>query len=134
MPDERAGSGVLCTIEVRAQMRAQCQGIKTDLFAIERYVDEIHQKIAVDPEGFFRILYTPLSREPTVMLNQLQNSEIGSCEHFDENYPQVLPLKLYLTLEKRRKAKREEDIKQAREKEAAEKGISQEELKEQIPP
>lgn len=28
--------------EVRAQLRAQCTGIKTDLFAIERYVDEIH--------------------------------------------------------------------------------------------
>ena len=46
------------------------------------------------------------------MLHQLQNSEIGSCEHFDENYPKVLPLKLYLNLEKRRKAKREEEAKQ----------------------
>jgi hypothetical protein len=41
------------------------------------------------------------------LLNQLQNSEIGSCDHFDESYPQVLPLDLYLTLEKRRKEKRE---------------------------
>jgi len=41
------------------------------------------------------------------LLNQLQNSEIGSCDHFDETYPQVLPLDLYLTLEKRRKEKRE---------------------------
>lgn len=44
------------------------------------------------------------------MLNQLQNSEIGSCEHFDETYPQVLPLDLYLTLEKRRKEKREAEL------------------------
>ena len=67
------------------------------------------------------------------MLNQLHNSEIGSCEHFDESYPQVLPLKLYLTLEKRRKARREEEIKEAREKEAADLGIPVEELKSLVP-
>ena len=113
---------------MRAQLRASCTGIKTDLFAIEKYVDEIHQRIALDPEGFFRLLYKPLSKDAIQVLNQLQNSEIGSCEHFDEKYPQVLPLKLYLTLEKRRKAKREEDAKEVRQKEAAEKGISIEEL------
>lgn len=67
------------------------------------------------------------------MLNQLQNSEIGSCEHFDEQFPQVLPLKLYLTLEKKRKARREEDVKETREKEAAEQGIPVEELKTSVP-
>ena len=114
---------------MRAQLRAQCTGIKTDLFAIERYVDEIHQRIAGDPEGFFRALYKPLSREALAVLKQLQNSEIGSCEHFDETYPQVLPLKLYLALEKKRKARREEETKEAREKAAAERGITVEELK-----
>jgi len=58
----------------------------------------------------------------------LQNSEIGSCDHFDENFPQVLPLKLYLNLENKRKAKREEESKEAKEKEAAEKGMTVEEL------
>ena len=96
---------------MRAQLRNNCQGIKTDLFAIERYVDEVHQHIACDPEGFFRHLYKPLTKESLKVLHQLQNSEIGSCEHFDENYPKVLPLKLYLNLEKRRKAKREEEAK-----------------------
>ena len=56
---------------MRAQFRAQCSGIKTDLFAIERYVDEIRQKISADPEGFFRTLYKPLNREALVVLNQL---------------------------------------------------------------
>lgn len=41
------------------------------------------------------------------MLNQLQNSEIGSYEHFEVSYPPVLPLELYLKLEKRRKEHRE---------------------------
>lgn len=124
---------LLPVVEVRAQLRAQCTGIKTDLFAIERYVDEIHQRIAADPEGFFRALYKPLTREALAVLNQLQNSEIGSCEHFDETYPQVLPLKLYLTLEKKRKARREEEAKEAREKEAVERGIPLEELKRDAP-
>lgn len=51
----------------------------------------------------------PLSKDNIQLLNQLQNTEIGSCEHFDENFPQVLPLDLYLTLEKRRKETREQN-------------------------
>jgi hypothetical protein len=43
------------------------------------------------------------------VLNQLQNSEIGSYDHFETNYPSVLPLDLYLKLEKRRKENREKD-------------------------
>ena len=56
-----------------------------------------------------RNLGQPLSRDAVQMLYQLQNSQIGSCEHFDETYPQVLPLDLYLTLERRRKERREEE-------------------------
>lgn len=44
------------------------------------------------------------------MLNQLQNSEIGSYEHFEPNYPVVLPLDLYLRLERRRKEQREREL------------------------
>lgn len=63
-------------------------------------------------------LSKPLSKEPISMLNMLQNSEIGSCEHFAENYPQILHLDLYLTLEKRRKEKREKQILEMEEAEA----------------
>lgn len=52
------------------------------------------------------------------MLNQLQNSEIGSYEHFEQNYPAVLPLDLYLKLEKRRKENREKDMQGDKPKEA----------------
>ena len=45
----------------------------------------------------------------------------------------MLPLKLYLTLEKKRKAKRELDANEAREKEAADRGVSPEELKRDVP-
>jgi hypothetical protein len=37
------------------------------------------------------------------VLQKLQNTEVGTCEHFEENHPMILPLEQYLTLEKRRK-------------------------------
>lgn len=55
-----------------------------------------------------RTLNEPLERDHLWVLNKMQNSEIGSCEHFDEKFPQVLPLELYLSLEKRRKEAREQ--------------------------
>ena len=42
-------------------------------------------------------------------LKQLHDTEVGSCKHFEEQYPNVLPLDLYLTLEKSRKERRERD-------------------------
>jgi hypothetical protein len=51
----------------------------------------------------------PISKNSREVLNQLQNSEIGSYDHFETNYPSVLPLDLYLKLEKRRKENREKD-------------------------
>lgn len=41
------------------------------------------------------------------MLFQMQNSEIGSYDHFQNNLPPILSLDLYLNLEKRRKESRE---------------------------
>ena len=37
----------------------------------------------------------------------MQNSEIGSYDHFQQNLPPILSLDLYLNLEKRRKESRE---------------------------
>ena len=49
----------------------------------------------------------PILRKPLDILFQLQNSEIGSYEHFEMQLPNILPLDLYLKLEKRRKEKRD---------------------------
>lgn len=49
----------------------------------------------------------PLSKNPLEGLFYMQNSEIGSYEHFQQVYPPVLSLDLYLKLEKRRKESRE---------------------------
>lgn len=69
-------------------------------------MDEVHAEVEAKKELFLKNLYSPIDKDQLKFLNQLQNSEIGSCDHFDENYPQVLPLDLYLTLEKRRKEKK----------------------------
>lgn len=45
----------------------------------------------------------PIKKSPRDVLNQLQNSEIGSYEHFEQHYPPVLALETYLKLERRRK-------------------------------
>ena len=62
-----------------------------------------------NPDEFLKELYKPVSKDAIQLLHQLQNSVIGSCEHFDETYPSVLKLDLYLTLEKRRQEKREKE-------------------------
>jgi hypothetical protein len=97
------------------------KGIKTDLFAIEKYVEEVLDEtmsklkiyflliIIEDKNRFLVAINTALSKKSLDVLNLLQNSEIGSYEHFEVNYPSVLPLDLYLRLEKRRKESRERE-------------------------
>jgi hypothetical protein len=51
----------------------------------------------------------PISKNAQEVLNQLQNSEIGSYEHFEQHFPSVLPLETYLKLERRRKDQRLKD-------------------------
>ena len=94
------------------------RGIQTDLFAIERYVEEVLQEVLckcttvkfefeiVDKERFMQNMLEPIKKSPRDVLNQLQNSEIGSYEHFEQHYPPVLALETYLKLERRRKDQR----------------------------
>lgn len=49
----------------------------------------------------------PQSKDPLEHLFHMQNSEIGSYEHFQSQSTSVLSLDLYLKLEKRRKESRE---------------------------
>jgi hypothetical protein len=63
----------------------------------------------VNQAQFLETLTKPLTKEHTDLLKQLHDTEVGSCEHFEEHFPMILPLDLYLTLEKRRKEKREKE-------------------------
>ena len=41
----------------------------------------------VNSTDFLRILNIPLAKDQMLILFQLQNSDIGNCEHFDETFP-----------------------------------------------
>ena len=72
-------------------------------------MEEVLDEILKDRHKFLNNINQPLSKKALEVLNQLQNSEIGSYEHFEINFPSVLPLDLYLKLEKRRKESRDSD-------------------------
>lgn len=58
------------------------KGIKTDLFAIEKYVDEILTEVKFNRAEFMSEVNRPQSKDPLEHLFHMQNSEIGSYEHF----------------------------------------------------
>lgn len=58
------------------------KGIKTDLFAIEKYVDEIIEEVKQSRSEFMHEVNRPLNKNPLEGLFFMQNSEIGSYEHF----------------------------------------------------
>ena len=57
-------------------------GIKTDLKAIENYVEEVISNVMENESGFIDSLLEPIRQSPLEMLNLLQNSDLGSYEHF----------------------------------------------------
>lgn len=90
------------------------KGISTDLFSIESYVDELCAEVDDKCKSkFLTDTFTPIKKDALEHLNQLQNSDIGSYDHFetDLNSIAILPLEVYLELEKKRKAREFEDAK-----------------------
>ena len=57
-------------------------------------------------------MFSPIQKDPLESLSQLQNSEIGSYEHFEADYSQasVFNLNMYLDIEKKRKEEREKKL------------------------
>lgn len=91
------------------------KGISTDLFSIEKYVDELCDEVDRKWKSkFLTDTFTPIKKNSLELLNQLQNSDIGSYEHFetDLNSIAILPLEVYLELEKKRKSKELDEQKQ----------------------
>ena len=89
------------------------KGIKTDLMTIERYIHELHGEVAKgDKVEFLQRVFSPIRRNALESLSQLQNSEIGSYEHFeaDTQDASVFNLNMYLELERQRKEGREKRL------------------------
>jgi hypothetical protein len=51
-------------------------GIKTDIQIVERYVEELFEKVIDQDEDFLENLSTPLYRDPQDILKHLQNASL----------------------------------------------------------
>lgn len=79
-----------------------------DLVSIEKYLEEVIESIMENESGFIDNLLEPVRKNPIDMLQLLQNSDLGSYEHFENvalKQP-VLNLDLYLDIERDKEEKR----------------------------
>ena len=77
-------------------------GIKTDVQSVEKYIEEVIGTIMENESNFIENLLEPVRKSPLDMLSLLQNSDLGSYEHFENvalKQP-VLNLDLYLEIER----------------------------------
>jgi hypothetical protein len=84
---------------------------KFDLLAIEKYLEEVIETIMENESSFIDNLLEPVRRNPIEMLQLLQNSDLGSYEHFENialRQP-VLNLDLYLDIERTKEEQRLSD-------------------------
>jgi len=86
------------------------RGIHTEFWNVESYIDEVFYEALKDPETFISSLSVPLNRDPLFVLGQIQNEDNDYFEAIDQVMTQpVLPVELYLTLERTRKIDSIED-------------------------
>ena len=70
-------------------------------------MDEVIEEVKLNRAEFMHEINSPVEKNALENLFIMQNSEIGTYDHFQLNLPPVLNLDLYLKLEKRRKESRE---------------------------
>ena len=75
------------------------KGIKTDLSAIEKYVDEMLQCVGANQEDFMTEIKKDQSISQADQLYEMQNSDIGTFTHFYRKPPGALGVNTYLALE-----------------------------------
>jgi hypothetical protein len=79
-----------------------------ELLAVEKYLEEVIESIMENESSFIDNLLEPVRRNPLDMLQLLQNSDLGSYEHFENislKQP-VLNLDLYLDIERNKEEQR----------------------------
>lgn len=79
-----------------------------ELMAIEKYLEEVIESIMENESNFIDNLLEPVRKNPIEMLQLLQNSDLGSYEHFENvslKQP-VLNLDLYLDIERNKEEQR----------------------------
>jgi len=89
---------------VQIPQKKHITGVKTNLSHVEKYIDEVFGMILKNSEKFVQSLSQPLNRDPLVHLGQLQNEDPDYFNSVEATVTQpVLPVELYLELEKIRK-------------------------------
>eukprot|EP00826_Nyctotherus_ovalis_P054145 TRINITY_DN7079_c0_g5_i1.p1 TRINITY_DN7079_c0_g5~~TRINITY_DN7079_c0_g5_i1.p1 ORF type:complete len:484 (+),score=162.19 TRINITY_DN7079_c0_g5_i1:73-1524(+) len=88
----------------REQLPRPPRGIHTEFWSVESYIDEIFYEALKDPEAFIASLSVPLNRDPLFVLGQIQNEDNDYFEAIEQVMTQpVLPVELYLALERSRR-------------------------------
>ncbi|CAI2367226.1 unnamed protein product [Moneuplotes crassus] len=90
------------------------RGIQTDGLAVIEYLNKLFTKIRSDRDFFLESLSTPLNRDPLEILRNLQDIELDSDDSDSENtpfQPSILPVELYLEIEKQGKEKQNKEAK-----------------------
>lgn len=87
------------------------RGIATDIGAIDQYLESVIEEViksGIDKEGgFAQNISEPVIKDPLDTLQLLQNSDLGSYEHFENvslRQP-VLSLDMYLDIERQKEEK-----------------------------
>ena len=79
-------------------------GIKSTVMAVEHYIDDVFTAIQRDAERFVQNLSQPLNRDPLLIMGQIQNEEADYFAGIEQIVSQpVLPVDLYLEIERSRK-------------------------------
>lgn len=79
-------------------------GIKSSIMAVEHYIEDVFAAIQKDAERFVQNLSQPLNRDPLLIMGQIQNEEADYFTGIEQIVsPSVLPLDLYLEIERNRK-------------------------------
>ena len=91
----------------RAQLRPQNhiryferRGIKTDLSAIEKYVDEMLECVGGSADEFVASIRTVQGVSEAGRLSEMQNSDIGTFTHFYRKPPGVLGVNTFVEMER----------------------------------
>ena len=81
-------------------------GVDTSIEDVEQYIEGIFAQIRVRGKQFMSAFYTPIFKNPLVILNNLQQQNIGQGKidqlDMSNTLSSILNVQLYLTLEKAR--------------------------------
>ena len=81
-------------------------GVDTSLEAVEQYIEGIFAQIRIRGKQFMNAFYTPIYKNPLIVLSNLQRQNIGQANQsqldLTNTLSSILNVQLYLTLEKAR--------------------------------